>query len=92
MKTVDEQAWEIFKQSFKFVFLPVFLALFFVIIGMIYEKQKRRPPIRISQAAIWEMGIACAGQYQDLVANEEYVYANCVQPRKPVTIQNYIFR
>jgi len=58
--------------------------------GMIHEGAKTRT-IHISQTALFEINMACSGDYKDLVANTEYVYANC-RTGKPITIQNYIFK
>jgi len=37
---------------------------------------------------VFEINMACSGNYRDLVVNRRYVYANCVGG-KPATVQNY---
>lgn len=46
--------------------------------------------VRISRTAISEITAYCSGNYKDLLANREYVYANCNVPfYQPITVQNY---
>lgn len=61
--------------------------------GTLLQKLRgRHRTIHISQQALLELNMACSGNYQDLVVNDEYVYANCKENLKPVTVQNYIFK
>lgn len=57
----------------------------------IYMKN-RFPSIPVSQTSIMEINLACGGNFRDLAINRKYVYANCVNPPKPVTVQNYLFK
>jgi len=59
-------------------------------IGSVFENWRlmRRGPIPVSQTALFEINMACSGNYRDLVVNRRYVYANCVGG-KPATVQNY---
>lgn len=56
------------------------------------ESEKTRT-VRISGGSLMEINALCGGEFQDIAANQEYVYANCkgLKP-KPVTVQNYIFK
>lgn len=69
--------------------------------GGAIERNSRPNSIRVSQASILEINMACGGDYRDLAVNRQFVYANCVRrgPRfdqpgiheyvEPVTVQNY---
>ncbi len=75
------------------------LISFFV--GAAVEKFNRPHSIRVSQASIAEISMACQGSYRDLAVNRRFVYANCIRrgPRlnlpgiydylEPITVQNY---
>jgi len=70
----------------------ILLCLMFAMGGMIgYLIGKPKGPLRVSVGAVQEIMQECSGNFRDLVANRQYVYANCVTPNgpKPVTIQNY---
>lgn len=75
----------------------VLTILYFIlgfILGGLIGKGIYQPkhPLRVSVAAIQEISHACMGNYRDLAANRKYVYANCVRPMKPVTVENYILK
>jgi hypothetical protein len=75
----------------------IILCFFVFVIGFLagsaigYNMGKPKHPLRISVVAVQEIMQECSGNFRDLVANRQYVYANCVTPNgpKPVTIQNY---
>lgn len=58
--------------------------------GYLYGRPKANS-IPVSQAALFEINMACSGDYKDLAVNRHYVYANC-RSGKPVTVQNYLFK
>lgn len=60
--------------------------------GYFYRQSQIPNSIPISQGALMDINMACGGNYRDLAANRRFVYANCVNPPKPVTVQNYLFR
>jgi|GEM_PF-5258090 len=62
------------------------------LLGWAARQSKIPPSIRISRAALDEIGFnqKCSGQQKDLAVNRKYVYANCLGG--PVTVQNYEFK
>lgn len=62
-------------------------------LGHVIYRANTNYSIPISQTAIMEINLACSGNFRDLAANRQYVYANCAHPNfKPVTVQNYKFK
>lgn len=74
-------------------YLVLFIAIAIAVsFSLGYVVGKPKHPLRISVAAVQEITMGCAGNYRDLAANRQYVYANCVREdgsNKPITIQNY---
>lgn len=71
------------------ILLSIIFSLFGIVVAI--TTNYKPTPLRVSVIAVQEIIRECQGNFHDLSANEEYVYANCGDG-KPITVQNYLFK